>query len=146
MRLYLTALASLFLFVSCATNTGTEGDVKGIAKFEGDPRLGEEVNRICFNRNIDSFQNATRDTIVLSSNPNRQYIVEVRPGCIGLQNARSVAVDTTLTCITQGDFLLVSRSSFSLNDGDSSTGRCFINAMHEWDRRAKAPDEETSER
>ena len=39
---------------ACASAPG-EPTKKGIEKYAGDPRLGEETNKICFTSSIDGF-------------------------------------------------------------------------------------------
>jgi len=126
---------------ACATSAD-DGKPKGIAAFKGDPRLGEEVSKICFNRSIDGFSENTDRTVVLTKGVNKDHIVEVSRGCRDLKFAQSIAVDSRSSCVTRGDYLLVSDSAFSL---DNRTGmgpdRCYIQKMHKWDKKAESDDE-----
>lgn len=126
------------LIAACASTAADDGKERGIAAFKDDARLGEAVSKICFNRNIDGFSNATRDTVVLSGGPSKDYIVEVRGVCTNLRHAQSIAIDSTLSCVTRGDYLLVSESAFSLDDNTGmGPDRCMIDKIHAWDPKAK---------
>lgn len=129
-------------FVSACASTGNS-DERGIAAFKDDVRLGEEVSKICFNRTIDGFSNAKRDTVVLSGVGNKDHIVEVGGVCTNLRHAQSIAIDSTLSCVTRGDYLLVSESAFSINDGTGmGPDRCIIKKIHKWDKKANRKKEE----
>ncbi|NNC36540.1 MAG: hypothetical protein EX271_09985 [Acidimicrobiales bacterium] len=133
-------LLSLPLLLSCTTVADT--GPKGIAAFKDDPRLGEPVSKICFKRNIDGFSNATRDTVVLSAGVNDDYIVEVFGSCTNLRRAQSIAIDSNLSCVSDGDFLIVSESVFPSNDRAFDLERCAIDKIYKWDKRATAKDAE----
>ena len=140
-----TALALLTLpfLISCTTVADT--GPKGIAAFADDPRLGEQVSKICFKRNIYGFSNATRDTVVLSAGVNDDYIVEVFGGCTNLRHAQGIAIDSNLSCVDDNDFLIVSESVFPSNDRAFDLERCAINKIHKWDKRATAEEEPETE-
>lgn len=129
------------LLLSCTT-IADEGP-KGIAAFADDPRLGEQVNKICFRRNIDGFSNATKNTVVLSAGINDDYIVEVFGSCRNLRHAQSIAIDSNLSCVDRNDVLIVSESVFPKNDQAFDLERCSIQKIYKWNKRATA--EETKE-
>ncbi len=139
-----TALAVISLFTACAS---TSSDApKGVEKFPDDPRLGKKVDKICFNRQIDGFSRTDRDTIVVSAGANEDYLIEVRGICTNLQHAQSIAIDSSLSCVTRLDRLLVSTSAFSLRDNLGGPQSCTINEIYAWDEDAKKPDQsETKE-
>lgn len=144
MKLHYLTLATLAgtLMMACASTSEADDKAKGIAAYKDDARLGEEVKKICFNRNIDGFSNATRNTVVLSAGPSKDYIVEVGV-CPNLSHAQSIAIDSTLSCVDRSDSILVSDSAFSLDDGTGlGPDRCYIKKMHKWDKRAKAEEKE----
>ena len=125
---------------ACATSADANKP-RGIAAFKGDPALGEEVDRICFNRSIRGFGDTTNRTVVLTRGVREQYIVEVSGACRDLKFAQSVGIDSRSSCITRGDYLLVSGSAFSLDDGTGmGPNRCLIQKMHKWDSKAEAAD------
>jgi hypothetical protein len=138
-KLTAITLLALPLLLSCSTVADT--GPRGIAAFESDPRLGEQVNKICFKRNIDGFSNATRDTVVLSSGVNDDYIVKVFGNCTNLRHAQGIAIDSNLSCVSENDYLIVSESVFPSNDRAFDLERCAIDKIHKWDKRAKAEEE-----
>ena len=134
-------ILALPLLAACAS-TATDTP-RGIAAFADDPRLGERVDKICFQRSIDGFSNASKDTVVLSAGVNKDYLVEVFGGCTNLRHAQRIAIDSNLSCVDDGDYLIVSENLFS---GNQSTGldpeRCAINSIYKWDKKAKAETDE----
>lgn len=126
----------VFLLSACATaaNGGTkEVEPKGVERFAEDPRLGEEVRRMCFASSVDSFSDNTDDTVVLEISPNKSYLVEVGGGCYNLDSAQSVALDVATGCATKGDRLIVSDSAFGLQQSSGiGPSRCLIKGIYEW--------------
>lgn len=133
----------VFLLSACATaaqGNGKDETVRGAAQFADDPRLGEEVSRMCFTSSVDSFSNATDDTIVLEVSPTRNYLVEVSRACSRLDAAQSVALSSSSSCATKGDRLLVSDSAFGLKQSSGfGPDSCLIKAIYEWDKNAVKP-------
>jgi len=142
-------LLAVGLLAACATTPSDKP--RGAAKFAEDPRLGEKVDKICFNRSIDGFSQNDRDTVVVREGVNQHYLIEVRGVCSNLRHAQSIGIDSSLSCVTRHDHLIVSTSSFSLNDGITPPDRCTIRAIYEWDEDAEVknaeedPSEETAE-
>ena len=129
-------LAVFALASACATTAPDEP--KGVAKFAEDPRLGEKVDRICFNRSIDSFHSNDRDTVVVREGVNDHYLIEVRGICPNLRRAQTIGIDAFSSCVSRNDALIVSSSPFSLND-ETSIGpdRCLIRSIYKWDEDAE---------
>ncbi len=127
------SVLSLALVAACSTTEA--GDVKAA---EGpDPRRGEKVDRICFNRSIDSFSNASKNSVVLQTSPNRQYLVETG-SCFQLDRAQRIALDSTTSCLTRGDRLIVSENFFSGSDrAGIDVDRCYVKAMYIWNKNAE---------
>lgn len=137
MRLQNTAIAvtASFIFMACTSAAGEKKE-RGIAAFKGDVRLGEKVDKICFNRSIDGFSMARKDTVVLSRGVSKDYIVEVKGVCTNLRHAQSIGIDSNLSCVSRGDYLIVSDSAFGTSTG-FGPDRCYINKIHKWDKKAK---------
>ena len=133
-------LAAGFL-AACASTPSDEP--KGAAKFAEDPRLGEKVDRICFNRTIDGFTHTDRDTVVVTARANDQYLLEVGGGCNNLRHAQSIGIDTSLSCVTRLDTIIVSTNPFSLRDNSIGPQRCFITGIYAWDEDAETEDDES---
>ena len=142
-KLIVPTLAIVGLAAACATTPSDKP--KGAAKFAEDPRLGEKVDRICFNRTIDGFSHTDRDTIVVSTGPNKDYLLEVRGICTNLRHAQSIAIDSPLSCVTRLDAIFVSTSAFSLNDNLGGPQRCIINEIYAWDEDADKDEEKEDE-
>lgn len=122
------------LLAACAT--APSDTPKGAAKFADDPRLGAQVGKICFNRSIDGFSRNDRDTVVVREGVNDHYLIEVRGACTNLRHAQSIGIDSSLSCVTRSDALIVSTSAFTLNDPVQRPERCLISAIYEWDEDA----------
>lgn len=139
----------VFLLSACATaahSDGKEEKPRGVEQFAGDPRLGEEVSRMCFTSSIDSFSNATDDTVVLEVSPRKSYLVEVTRACSRLESAQSVALSSKSSCATKGDRLLVSDSAFGLRQSSGiGPEKCLIKSIYEWNEDAGKVDEESSD-
>lgn len=139
--------ASLFiapLIAGCAsTYDSADKEPRGAAKFADDPRLGEQVDKICFAGTINSFSAETRDTVVLRANANDYYLVEVTGGCTSLRDAERVGIDPRGgSCLRKSDFLIVSENL--LGSGDQvglDPQRCMINSIYKWDKNALDSEE-----
>lgn len=112
-----------------------------------DPRQGAEVDRICFGRNINNFKtiDGVDDAILLERGVNDWYRAKLLGACSysQLRWAQAVAIEQHPAggCVTDGDYLIFSRSAF----GDFSfpnTTRCAITDIHEWNEDAAAEDAE----
>ena len=131
-RLTLTALA-IAAITGCAATPG-EARPSGLAQYEGDPRLGEETNKICFASSIDGFSMNDRKSVLLHDGSKR-YMVEVTGSCLDLDNAESIALDNTTSCLTRGDSIIIAQT-FGQSIGSR---RCMITEMHLWDPKAEKP-------
>ena len=138
-------ILSMFGTMACASASPDGNNTSGIDALKDDVRLGAKVEKICFNRNIDGFSNATKDTVVLSSGVKDDYVVEVRGVCQNLSFAQSIGIDSSLSCVRRGDYLIVSDSAFG-HGGGLGPDRCFIDKIYKWDKTATSaktdPDDE----
>lgn len=145
-RQFLLIFLNIGLVFGCASTEATNPrELRGAAKFAGDPRLGEKVNHFCFTGSINGFAPNDDDTILVRARANQQYLIETQSFCPDLDFAQSVAFDTRSSCISRGDRLLVSTSAFSLNDGGIGPDTCLITGIYEWDKDAELEDEEAKE-
>ena len=140
MRLSLPLAAAMLALAGCASTTDSEPGPIGIAKYADDPRLGEETNRICFASSIDSFSDNTRDTVVVREGRDH-YLIEVFGTCLPLQNAITMRVAATTSCLTKGDSLIVSDSLSAGRNEPFSTARCRVKSIHKWDPKAEKAEE-----
>lgn len=141
MRLSLTLATAMLAVAGCASTDGAERPPAGIAKYADDPRLGEEVDRICFASNIDSFGNNTRDTFTVKEGRDH-YLIEVFGTCTPLEHAVTMAIGASTSCLTRGDTIIVSDSLTTRRDQPFSTARCVVKSMHEWDPKAESVEED----
>lgn len=136
-------LAAVLTLGACATSTEDEPRLRGVAQFEGDPRLGEEVRQVCFASSIDSFSSPTRDTVVVEKSPTKSYLVEVFGACFNLDQAQTIALAAKTGCLSKGDSLIVSDSAFGLRDSSGlGPSRCTVKAIYDWDEKAAKKAEE----
>jgi Family of unknown function (DUF6491) len=131
----LTALA-----LGACTTAPAEPRLRGLEKYADDPRLGPEKNSICFASTIDGFSMNDRETVLLHEGRDR-YMVEVTAGCMDLDYAESIAIDSNGGCLTPGDSIIVARTL-----GDSfGSNRCMIREIREWNPKAEKPEAKAEE-
>jgi len=110
---------------------------------EVDARIGEEVDRICFGRNINGWKTVDRldDVLLLRQSVNHWYYVELLGACpySTLRTALNIGIDSFSGggCIRRGDTIIVEDSSFPR--------RCTVQHIYEWDEDAAASDEDDGE-
>lgn len=114
----------------------------GFAKDDdaADPRIGEEVNRICFRPNINGWRTVggLDDVILLQQGVNDWYYVELLGPCPNrvLRSAIQIGIESLPgpSCITRGDVIIV-------RDTPGLERRCNVQRMYKWDDDAVAPEE-----
>ena len=141
--------AMLFTVAACATAISPEAEqaraeARAAEVFEGDPRRGELVDRVCFAAQIDSFGKTTDRAVVIREGRDH-YLVETFGGCFDLDHAQSLAFRTTTSCLTKGDRIFASDSAFGFGRHRAGPQSCLIKAIYDWDRDAKADDEAESD-
>lgn len=129
------------LATACANGLPGQPPSSGMARFVDDPRLGEPVSSICFASNIDGFSMNQRDTVLLHEGRDR-FMVEVFGTCPDLEFAQTIGVDTSASCLSKGDALIVGDTF-----GGSTMGprRCVVREIRAWDPKASAPEEKADE-
>lgn len=137
-RIRLAVLTALTL--GACTTAPAEPRLRGLEKYADDPRLGPEKKSICFASNIDGFSMNERASVVLHEGRER-YMVEVTAGCMDLDFAESIAIDSSGGCVTPGDSIIVARTL-----GDSfGSNRCMIREIREWNPKAGKSEAEAEE-
>lgn len=145
-----TLLAVILLsLTACASGTPAEIEAQRAERnaadlFEGDPRRGEEVSKLCFAARIDGFTNSTDRAVVLREG-NREYLVTTRTRCPDLDDAMSLAVDSFSSCLSRGDKLIGAESVFGGNFGGPPSIACFVDKIYEWDRNAETNESDAKE-
>lgn len=140
MRLRLTLAVACLALVGCTTAATSESKPKGAAKYEGDARLGEKVDKLCFTSNIDSFGDNTRDTFTVREGRD-YYLIEVFGSCLSLEHAMTIRLPSSSICLRPGDHVIVSDSLTGRGDPSFSTQRCLVNAIYKWDPKAKSDED-----
>ncbi len=146
MKAFLFAAAAALGAAACATQTGDDAAAAGgpTALAKADPRLGPEVNRICFPQNINSWRtiDGDRDGIILRRSVNDLYRVEYIGTCTAsdFRFAETIGIVNRPAggCLTQGDRLLVEGPGNSVN-------RCLITQINEWNEDAVDEEEATDD-
>ncbi len=106
-----------------------------------DQRIGAEVDRICFPRNINGWKSVKGEdnVVLLKKSASRWYRVEVSGACPErvFRFAHVIGLDSRPAggCLRRGDTILV-------EDTGGFNRRCSINRMYKWDKNAPAPGEE----
>lgn len=127
--------ASALALTACATGPGTDGaDARpqGFADYQGDARLGERVDRICFGSQINSFGETTDETVLLESGVNDWYLVHTF-SCPDLDYAQSLSFDRYGSCLRQSDAVIAYRSFTGPDRSEPAPQGCRIRAIYEWD-------------
>jgi hypothetical protein len=105
-----------------------------------DPRLGEEVDRICFGRNINGWREVDGDekAVLLETGVNNWYRVELVGTCRGrdFRFAQTIAIDSRPAggCVTRGDAIIVQANA-------PFSARCVITKINRWNHDLPAPGE-----
>lgn len=124
--------SSLLFLAACASTESNQGRDAQITELLSDPRVGEEVNSVCFRRNIDRFSDATDYSVVIGKGVNDKYLVLTRV-CSDLEFAQSLAVESNSSCLREQDYIRVFRSAFGPSELDTGAfNRCFVDAIYEW--------------
>ena len=102
---------------------------------DSDPRIGAEVNRVCFTRSLDSWQNVDNDrnALILKMNNRATYKLKLSSGCDPDWAMTHIAVITRpgTSCFSRGDRIKT--------DADMSRGygsACTILRINKWDPKA----------
>lgn len=108
-------------------------------KTAADPRIGEEVNKICFSSSIRGWSAVKGEdgVILLERAVNDWYRVEVNATCTAgrIQRADSIGLDsfTGSGCLERADTII-------LNDLVDPNRRCVIKRINKWNKDAAAPE------
>lgn len=145
MLIHRTAVAVLLFGLSaCATDTSPEAlaereQARADEVFANDVRRGEQVDRVCFASNIDSFGETTKRAVVVREGRDR-YLIETFGGCFDLDWAQSLAIDSFSNCLSKGDRIFTSDSAFGFDKQDLRQS-CRIKAIYAWDPDAEEKTE-----
>ena len=133
-------LACLALGITACAAT-PEGERLGL----DDPKVGERLDRVCFNRQVTGFSEWEEGEGLVLRRGAREEVLVTLPVCLSLDFVQRVGVDERFSagCLRPGDRLFVSTSAFGGTRGAEpfETSSCLIDEMYAYDRDA----EETGE-
>ena len=121
---------------ACVSANVEDAKPRGVAQFDGDARLGEQVDRICFGSGIDGFSDTTRDTVVVQKGVDDFYLIETVGSCFRDSSVNAIGIDGTMGCVRRSDVLTISSSFFN---APSAGMGCTIRSIHKWNKDANAP-------
>lgn len=130
----LIAIPCTLALFACASPDDEPED--GVAAYADDPRLGEEIDRICFGRQINGFGETTDRTIIVRYGVNEHYLIETFGFCRDLDWAQSISLDQFSSCLTRGDSIIPFGSAFGPDRTGPPPQACLIKAIYEWDEDA----------
>lgn len=142
-RLSLFITGTALLLGACATTDEDTPSTKEafLEELMEDPRVGEEVDRICFTGSIDGFSHATDRSVVVSVSPSRDYVITTFTRCRDLDYAQSIIFDDFGACLTRGDKIYAFDSAFGPSRLDSPSLGCQVDKIYEWHKDAEAEEE-----
>jgi len=139
MKDYLIIL--LFMVSALLTGCATTQDDKAKIPLDSDPRVGEEVQQVCFTRDLDGWQNVDNDrkAVILRMNNGKTFMLKLRGGCDPTFADLRLAVKTTGSgCFSPGDKVKT--------DGavpGHSGSECIVASIHKWDAKAVTKTEKS---
>lgn len=132
-----TISAMCALFAAGAAAAEEEG--------KGDPRLGPEVDRVCFASSINNFQplKGVDDVVLLERGAGDWYRVELLGACSynRIRSAQKIGIRTLPGggCLRRGDDIIFAEA-FARADAPLDRVSCRVEKISRWDPKAKAPD------
>lgn len=135
MQTLLVSALALSSITACASTEAGEREPRGIAAYANDPRLGEQVNKICFAHSIDGFNGLDERTVILSDGPRKKYIAETFGPCHDLDYAWEIALSSHSSCLRDNDKLIITRGA-GVPNSDPITRTCYIKNIYKWDPKA----------
>ncbi|XBQ16254.1 MAG: DUF6491 family protein [Oceanicaulis sp.] len=129
-----TALAVPAMIAACAAPGEMINDPDDFAAYQGDPRLGTEVDRICFSRNIDGFGETTDNSVIVEAGVNEHYLIKTFGICSDLEYAQSLSFEQYgSSCLRRGDQIIPYDSVFGPDEAGLPPRSCAIDRIYEWD-------------
>lgn len=107
-----------------------------------DPKRGERLDRVCFNRQITGFSEWREGDGLILRRGAREEVLVTLPVCPALDFVQRVGVDERFSagCLRPGDRLFVSTSAFGGTQSADAfeTSSCLIDEIYAYDRDAEA--------
>src|SRR5210317_1935923 len=129
----------VFVVSALLTGCATTQDDKAKIPLDSDPRVGEEVQQVCFVRDLDGWQNVDNDrkAVILRMRNRETFKLKLVGSCDpGFANLH-LAVDTSpgTGCFSAG---------YKVKTGGEASrgyGLCKITSIHRWDAMALSKTE-----
>lgn len=137
-------LATLMLAAGIYSAANGENKSKDDRDVTDDYRVGSEVDRICFSRNIDGFRPAGKydDAVLVERGVNDWHLLTLSGACRyrDFRSAYAIGIDERPRggCVRRGDIVIVESVGNFIN-------RCFINEIYEWNDNAEPPADDEKE-
>ncbi len=138
--LFALGLAVMVSFGAVVAQDDQKKDTAEEAEEAAPPaRLGPEVDRICFGRNIHSWKTVDGygDAVLLRKGVNDWFLVEVSGNCRAndFKFAQTIGIESRPVggCIRRSDYILV-------HSAGGFTNRCFIQGLYQWNDDAPEED------
>ena len=142
MKDYLIIL--LFMVSALLTGCAMVQDDKAKIPLDSDPRVGEEVQHVCFVRDLDGWRNVDNDrkAVILRMNNGDTFKLKLIGGCDPSFADLNLVVKTISKsgCYSPGDKVKT--------DGDISRGygaECKVTSIHKWDAQAVSKTEKAEQ-
>ena len=121
---------SLMGLLSACTNVAVENN----KEVDINPRLGVEINQICFASSINGWRevDGERSSVILTKGVSEEYKLDLSGICDLTYAFNSIATRTRgSSCLTRGDDII-------FNDGLSGVNRCMIKKIYTWNPAEEA--------
>jgi hypothetical protein len=133
-------IVSPALFAGCAATPDKGLEIPP----DSDPRVGEEVQLVCYVRDLDGWQNVENDgkAVILRMKNGDTFKLKLKGGCYPHFADLNLAIRTRSKsgCYSPGDKVKT--------DGDvtgSSGSECTVASIHKWDEKAVSKTEITEQ-
>lgn len=136
-------LCSLLLITACATS-GEETET--YENVTDDPRVGEEVPRLCFQRSISGFSEyGDGDGVILRRGASDRFLVTFAGACPGADSVQRIGLTGELSgggCIRQSSRIFLSDSFTGRGTSPFSTTSCLVKDIYVYDPKAGSEEKE----
>ena len=121
---------------ACQTpDTDAQADWDASRELEIAVRQGDEVDDICFIRDLTGWRKFDDDAVLIERSVNNWYRIELGGICHPEEAMSTIQVQTrTGSCLRRGDYLATPDTALG--------GSCYIARIYEWDE--EAPIEQTA--
>ncbi len=128
-------ILSGLLLMSCASSGPSKADARRAILLE-DVRVGEQVEEICFSRQIDRFRENGRDSVVLTRGASDEFLLMIR-GCPLLSRAQSIRTGNRGCLRDMGNIFVSDTVSAPLSGVPQRIDTCPVHAIYRWNEDAE---------